>query len=93
MNLKKIGKVLTSKSVGTGPYSHEKRIYRAAVSQKLGNTALVVKTLISFATSLKDRPVTRCHISHLWSLQPQHCENLKVSFESSVIIIICLSWS
>ena len=38
--LKKIGKVLTSKSVGTGPSSYEKRIYRAAVSQRLRNTVL-----------------------------------------------------
>ena len=38
--LKKIGKVFTSKSVGTGPSSYEKRIYRAAVSQSLRNTAL-----------------------------------------------------
>ena len=30
MNLKETGKVLTSKSVGTGPSSYEKRIYRAA---------------------------------------------------------------
>ena len=37
---KKFGKVLTSKSVGTGPSSYEKRIYRAAVSRKLRNTAL-----------------------------------------------------
>jgi len=41
MNLKEIGKVLTSKSVGTGPSSYEKRIYRAAVSQRLRNTGLV----------------------------------------------------
>jgi len=40
MNLKKIGKVLTSKCVGTGPSSYEKRIYRAAVSQRLRNTDL-----------------------------------------------------
>jgi len=40
MNLKKIGKVFTSKFVGTGPSSYEKRIYRAAVSKRLGNTAL-----------------------------------------------------
>jgi len=39
MNLKKPGKVLTSKSVGTGPSSYEKRIYRAAVSQRLRNTS------------------------------------------------------
>jgi len=42
MNLKKnIGKLLTSKSVGTEPSCYEKRIYRAAVSQRLRNTALV----------------------------------------------------
>ena len=37
----KIGKLLTSKSVGTGPSSYEKRIYQAAVSQRLRNTGLV----------------------------------------------------
>ena len=36
--LKKTGKVFTSKFVGTGPSSYEKRIYRAAVSQRLRNT-------------------------------------------------------
>jgi len=41
MKFKKIGKVFTSKSVGTGPSSYKKkRIYRAAVSQRLRNTAL-----------------------------------------------------
>jgi len=40
MNLKKFGKVFTSKFVGTGPSSYEKRIYRVAVSRKLRNTAL-----------------------------------------------------
>jgi len=38
--LKKFGTVFTSKFVGTGPSSYEKRIYRAAVSQKLRSTAL-----------------------------------------------------
>ena len=38
--LKKNGKVFTSKSVGTGPSSCEKRIYRAAVSQSLRDTGL-----------------------------------------------------
>ena len=38
--VKKIGKALTSKSVGTGPSSYEKRIYRAAVSQRLRYNAL-----------------------------------------------------
>jgi hypothetical protein len=40
MNLKKIGKVFTSKFVGPGPSSYKKIIYRAAVSQRLRNTAL-----------------------------------------------------
>ena len=39
--LKKNGKVFTSKSVGTGHSSYEKRIYWAAVSQRLRNTALM----------------------------------------------------
>ena len=39
-DLKKIGKVFTSKYIGTGPLSYEKRIYRAAVSHKLRNTVL-----------------------------------------------------
>jgi len=38
--LKKIGKVFASKFVGTGPSSYKKRIYRAAVSQRLRNTVL-----------------------------------------------------
>ena len=38
--LKKIGKVFTSKFVGTGPSSFKKRIYRSAVSQSLRNTAV-----------------------------------------------------
>ena len=38
--LKKIGKVFTSKFVGTGLSSYKKIIYRSAVSQRLRNTAL-----------------------------------------------------
>ena len=38
--LKKNGKILTSKSFGAGPSSYEKRILRAAVSQKLRNIAV-----------------------------------------------------
>ena len=41
MNLK-IGKLFTSKFVGTGASSFKKRIYRAAVSQSLRNTGLKV---------------------------------------------------
>ena len=38
--LKKNGKLFTSKFVGTGPSSDEKSIYRAAVSQRLRKAAL-----------------------------------------------------
>ena len=38
--LQKNGKVFTSKFVGTGPSSYEKRIYQAAVSQSLRNTGV-----------------------------------------------------
>jgi hypothetical protein len=38
--LSKNGKVFTSKFVGTGPSSYEKRIYQAAVSQTLRNTGI-----------------------------------------------------
>jgi len=40
MNLKKIGKAFTSKSVETRPSSYKKRICRAAVSQRLRKTGL-----------------------------------------------------
>jgi len=40
--LKKNRKVLTNKSVRTGSSSYEKRIYRAAVSQRLRNTEMAV---------------------------------------------------
>jgi len=33
-------KVFANKFVGTGPLSYEKRIYQAAVSQRLRNTGL-----------------------------------------------------
>jgi hypothetical protein len=51
--LKKIGKVFTSKLVGTGPSSYEKRIYRAVVSQSLRNTVLRfdVNIQLKFKTS------------------------------------------
>jgi hypothetical protein len=51
----KIGKVVTSKFVGTGPSSYKKRIYRAAVTQRLRNTGLdrilgVVVNVLNFDT-------------------------------------------
>jgi len=40
-----MGKLLTSTSIGTGPSTYEKRIYRAAVLQRLRNTDLDCKVL------------------------------------------------
>jgi hypothetical protein len=53
--LKKIGNVFTSKFVGTGPSSYNKRIYRATVSQRLRNTDVMY--IMSTAVSL-----LRCHV-------------------------------
>ena len=59
MNLKKkIGKVFTSKLVGTGPSSYEKRIYRAAVSQRLRNTELGL--VGSIDTEVQSKNKTGC---------------------------------
>ena len=55
MNLKKnIGKLFTSKFVGTGPSSYKKRTYRSAVSQRLRNTGLhyTISKLSDVITSL-----------------------------------------
>jgi len=51
MKWKKIGKLFTSKFVGTGPSSYKNIIYRAAVSQRLRNTSVEPRNTISKATS------------------------------------------
>jgi hypothetical protein len=43
-------KVFTSKYVGPGPSSYKKRIYRAAVSQRLRNTDLDTKSALTVVT-------------------------------------------
>jgi len=51
--LKKIGKVFTSKSVGTGPSSYKKRIYRTAVLQRLRSTGIQhIRATVLFAHPL-----------------------------------------
>jgi len=50
--LKKNGNVSTSKFVGTGPSSYEKRIYRAAVSQWLRNTGVEQFIIVSLEVNL-----------------------------------------
>ena len=44
--LKNIGKLLTSRSVGTGPSSYEKRIYRAAVSKRCRRAPVALVTSV-----------------------------------------------
>ena len=51
--LKKIGRLFTSKSVGTGPSSYEKIIYRAAISQRSRNTDLAHTQTRSTLTHLQ----------------------------------------
>jgi hypothetical protein len=51
--LKKIGKVFTSKFVETGPSSYEKCIYWAAVSQKLRNTGVGVYKVLLYIEKLQ----------------------------------------
>jgi len=60
---KKIGKVFTSKFVGTWPSSYEKRIYRAAVSQSLRNTAVKISQNVGTLSSVDTVPY------------PQHCSD------------------
>ena len=66
MNLKN-GKVFTSKSVGTGPSSYEKRVYRAAVSQKLRNTALDDHQITSYDKHLRLIDIYYCYYILLFS--------------------------
>ena len=54
--LKKNGKVFASKFVGTGPLSYEKRIYRAAVSQRLRDTDLQLRTITNKTKGHKKYP-------------------------------------
>ena len=65
MNLKKL-EVFTSKFVGTGPSSYEKRIYRAAVWQRLRNTALYDS---SFPSSQTTNAVSRSVLSYVITQQ------------------------
>ena len=60
--VKKNGKVFTSEFVGTGPSSYEKRIYRAAVSQSLRNTALVYHDLVHTASYIVKDTAQPYHI-------------------------------
>jgi len=59
--LKKNGKVFTSKSVGTGPSFYEQRIYRAAVSQGLRNTGPTQRIILPFEHQNQKLPGSMQH--------------------------------
>jgi hypothetical protein len=65
--LKKIGKVCTSKFVGPGPSSYEKRLYRAAVSQRLRNKHCsmrsVADSVFSQLNKLEEGNFLICHVT------------------------------
>jgi len=67
--LKQIGKVFTSKFVGTGPSSYEKCIYRAAVSQKFRNADLASTIVCAVYTV---HTITTLFILYLLDLQNVH---------------------
>jgi len=86
--LKKNGKVFTSKVVGTGPSSYKKIIYRAAVSQRLRSTGLQTKGYKEgqalFGTFRKVRflfaPCNKCISSHYITVLPPSSSFALVSF-------------
>jgi hypothetical protein len=59
MNLKKLERYLRVDLLGPGPWSYKKIVYRAAVSQRLGNTGLVVRMLTSGALDREFEPDRR----------------------------------
>ena len=97
--LKENGKVLTSKSVGTGPSSYKKKIYRAAISQRLRNTDLddskaAVGTLsVCVLLLLSDRFLSRFPGWHMMSPPaslaplPRGRERLTVSCAQSAVLV------
>jgi hypothetical protein len=60
MNLKKLERYLRVNLLGPGPSSYKKRIYRAAVSQMMGNTALRAFWLRDAPTGLTFNNSTLC---------------------------------
>jgi len=71
MNFKTIGKVFTSKFVGTGASFYKKGTYRAADSQKLWNTALNVGTFL---------PLGLKFCFHVCCLQTERLKCTKLQF-------------
>jgi len=84
MNLKN-GKVFTSKFVGTGPSSCEKRIYWAAVSQRLRNTDLEELSQDIQSVLLRSMRLTRRHIQLVFFICYQYLPALNFASLNSVL--------
>jgi len=70
MNVQKIGKVFTSKSVRTGPSSYKKKgIYWAAVSRRLRNTVVDYSMTELFVSRSLQYVWKRCELLHLQRLE------------------------
>ena len=81
--LKKNGKVFTSKFIGTEPSSYEKRIYRAAVSQRLRSAGLV------------DVSVFVCkgqRVNPLWRAQSAHMKT-ETSVLRNIVFLVWDEWA
>jgi len=85
MNLKKNGKVLTSKSVGSGPSSYEKSIYRAAVSQGLRNADVENQFFLS---DCKETWTLSTDIRRIlcWELIIKHPHHINLVPETAVLM-------
>jgi len=64
--LKKIGKVLMSESVGTRLPFYEKRIHRAAVSQRLRNTGLEATSMMSVCRQVSQHCHSLRFLLYMW---------------------------
>jgi len=101
---KKIGKVFTSKFVGTGPSSYKKRICRAAVSQRLRNTVLewtdaitnevlrtnYVRSTIPHCTSIQR---SRVCLSSRLSRESRHRESAPRNAVQSLAFLPSIKWN
>ena len=88
---KKTGKVLTSKSVGTGPSSYGKRIYRAAVSQRLRNNGLHCLGLCKYTYAQWRNRLTTHFSEHIPVVQRHMSVRIYISNWRRLCAAVCLS--
>jgi hypothetical protein len=85
MNLKKIERYLLVNLLGPGPSSYKKRIYRAAVSQRLRNTALkqtvnrIIRENRHFTISEVYEQCPEVSRTVVYKLATEHLQHRKIS--------------